>query len=173
MCPHEALRSILSALSQEVSHVCKDAGTEQSVSVCVCVSQVVGAQQLCGNALVEGLEQCDDGNTSPGDGCSPTCQVGRLLMLQSPWSPFSCFLLSRALSHGRLLVVPFSCSHLMLPSYQTGWSIPHICSQAKQHVVTVCFGDAVLQCTCEPCMDPTYCFTLIHGLSTVLLSRVA
>lgn len=43
MCPHEALRSILSALSQEVSHVCKDAGTEQSVSVCVCVTGSGGA----------------------------------------------------------------------------------------------------------------------------------
>lgn len=45
--------------------------------VCVCVWwQVVGPVQLCGNDLVEGLEQCDDGNTQPGDGCSPNCQVG-------------------------------------------------------------------------------------------------
>lgn len=27
----------------------------------------------CGNALVEGSEQCDDGNDDPDDGCSPTC----------------------------------------------------------------------------------------------------
>lgn len=121
--------------------------------------QVVGAQQLCGNALVEGLEQCDDGNTSPGDGCSPTCQVGRLLRLQTPCCPFSCFLLSRAPSHGRLLNVPFSCSHLMLPSHQTARLVPLICSQAKQHVALSVLGDAALQCTCEPCMDPNYCFT--------------
>ena len=29
---------------------------------------------LCGNDLVEGSEECDDGNTDPGDCCSPTCQ---------------------------------------------------------------------------------------------------
>ncbi|KAL3143288.1 hypothetical protein ABBQ38_002130 [Trebouxia sp. C0009 RCD-2024] len=37
--------------------------------------RVVGPQQLCGNGLVEGLEQCDDGNTASGDGCSSTCQI--------------------------------------------------------------------------------------------------
>jgi cysteine-rich repeat protein len=30
---------------------------------------------VCGNGLAEGAEECDDGNTSPGDGCSPTCQL--------------------------------------------------------------------------------------------------
>lgn len=39
------------------------------------VVQVVGAAQVCGNALVEGLEQCDDGNTKSGDGCSADCKV--------------------------------------------------------------------------------------------------
>ena len=28
----------------------------------------------CGNGLVEGSEECDDGNTEPSDCCSPTCQ---------------------------------------------------------------------------------------------------
>jgi cysteine-rich repeat protein len=28
----------------------------------------------CGNGTRECLEQCDDGNTRPGDGCSPTCK---------------------------------------------------------------------------------------------------
>src|SRR4051794_29540127 len=28
----------------------------------------------CGNLLVEPGEDCDDGNTDPDDGCSPTCQ---------------------------------------------------------------------------------------------------
>jgi cysteine-rich repeat protein len=37
--------------------------------------QVVGPQQVCGNGIVEGLEQCDDGDTVGGDGCSATCQV--------------------------------------------------------------------------------------------------
>lgn len=30
--------------------------------------------QTCGNGAVEGTEQCDDGNTQNGDGCSSTCQ---------------------------------------------------------------------------------------------------
>ena len=29
----------------------------------------------CGNSAVEGGEQCDDGNTKSGDGCSATCQT--------------------------------------------------------------------------------------------------
>lgn len=30
-------------------------------------------QAICGNAVVETGEGCDDGNTTPGDGCSATC----------------------------------------------------------------------------------------------------
>jgi len=30
---------------------------------------------ICGNTFREGTEQCDDGNTAGGDGCSPTCQI--------------------------------------------------------------------------------------------------
>ncbi len=30
---------------------------------------------MCGNGSIETGEQCDDGNTRAGDGCSPTCQV--------------------------------------------------------------------------------------------------
>ena len=28
----------------------------------------------CGDGAIEGIESCDDGNTTPGDGCSATCQ---------------------------------------------------------------------------------------------------
>ncbi len=31
-------------------------------------------QTVCGDKVVEGSEGCDDGNTTPGDGCSPTCR---------------------------------------------------------------------------------------------------
>jgi len=31
------------------------------------------AAQTCGDGIVEGLEQCDDGNVVPGDGCSEFC----------------------------------------------------------------------------------------------------
>ena len=37
-------------------------------------TQVVYAQQLCGNGVVEGSEQCDDGNDRAGDGCFQ-CQL--------------------------------------------------------------------------------------------------
>jgi len=30
---------------------------------------------VCGNFIVESGEECDDGNTAPGDGCSDTCQL--------------------------------------------------------------------------------------------------
>jgi cysteine-rich repeat protein len=29
----------------------------------------------CGNGILEGVEQCDDGNTTPGDGCSGGCTL--------------------------------------------------------------------------------------------------
>lgn len=34
----------------------------------------------CGNSVKEGSEQCDDGNTNSGDGCSSTCQTERRLL---------------------------------------------------------------------------------------------
>ena len=30
---------------------------------------------VCGNGIAEGTEECDDGNTNSGDGCSATCQL--------------------------------------------------------------------------------------------------
>ena len=30
---------------------------------------------VCGNGEIDGTDVCDDGNTNPGDGCSPTCEV--------------------------------------------------------------------------------------------------
>jgi cysteine-rich repeat protein len=30
---------------------------------------------VCGDGIVEAGEQCDDGNTTPGDGCSATCAI--------------------------------------------------------------------------------------------------
>lgn len=47
-------------------------GSDCTSGVCfgdVCISQV------CGNGVLEGSETCDDGNTNPCDGCSPTCRL--------------------------------------------------------------------------------------------------
>jgi cysteine-rich repeat protein len=35
----------------------------------------MGGGPVCGNGKIDGNEACDDGNTTPGDGCSSTCQV--------------------------------------------------------------------------------------------------
>lgn len=44
-----------------------------------CSSNTVLDQSVCGDGVIEGHEQCDDGNGTPGDGCEPdctfTCQV--------------------------------------------------------------------------------------------------
>ena len=32
-------------------------------------------QSICGNGLIESLEECDDRNTQDGDGCSSTCKI--------------------------------------------------------------------------------------------------
>ncbi|MEM9862678.1 MAG: DUF4215 domain-containing protein [Myxococcota bacterium] len=34
-----------------------------------------GCEQLCGNGVVDGSEECDDGNQASGDGCSATCRL--------------------------------------------------------------------------------------------------
>ncbi len=34
-----------------------------------------GSGPVCGNTIVEQSEECDDGNTTPGDGCDDFCQV--------------------------------------------------------------------------------------------------
>ncbi len=39
------------------------------------VADVTGYRGICGNGTVERGESCDDGNTTPGDGCSAHCAV--------------------------------------------------------------------------------------------------
>jgi len=43
------------------------------IQVYSCQNEIVGA--LCGNSVLDPAEQCDDGNTNNGDGCSATCQT--------------------------------------------------------------------------------------------------
>jgi len=38
------------------------------------VTKIVVVPAVCGNGTVESGEQCDDGNTLPGDGCDASCQ---------------------------------------------------------------------------------------------------
>src|SRR3989454_1684896 len=39
------------------------------------VSAALATAATCGNGVVEGTEECDDGNTVSGDGCSASCQL--------------------------------------------------------------------------------------------------
>ena len=41
----------------------------------VCLSIPAPAMAVCGNGIVESGEDCDDGNVTPGDCCSPTCAI--------------------------------------------------------------------------------------------------
>ncbi len=36
---------------------------------------VAGVPAVCGNGVIEGTEQCDDGNVVDGDGCSAICEI--------------------------------------------------------------------------------------------------
>jgi cysteine-rich repeat protein len=42
---------------------------------------------VCGNGLLEATEQCDDGNTVEGDGCSSTCTVENGFVCRNPGAP--------------------------------------------------------------------------------------
>ena len=41
----------------------------------VFLTKPLNGPPVCGDGVIEGTEQCDDGNTVNGDGCSSTCQV--------------------------------------------------------------------------------------------------
>src|SRR5690349_20466005 len=45
------------------------------VLVAVAVCSEGSSNNTCGDGEKEGSEQCDDGNTSNGDGCSSTCHA--------------------------------------------------------------------------------------------------
>lgn len=34
---------------------------------------VISSADVCGNNALEGVEECDDGNLIPGDGCDDLC----------------------------------------------------------------------------------------------------
>lgn len=49
-----------------------DAATSDATTTTIDAATGTG---VCGNGTLEPPEECDDGNTMPGDGCSPGCQV--------------------------------------------------------------------------------------------------
>lgn len=54
--------------------------------------------KVCGNGIMEGTEQCDDGNALDGDGCSSTCQLESALecnpLLQDCDAGLACYPIS-------------------------------------------------------------------------------
>ena len=51
-------------------------GTLACLPICLFdTSGCMGPTGTCGNGLIEGGEECDDGNTTDGDGCSALCEV--------------------------------------------------------------------------------------------------
>ncbi len=47
--------------------------TFSTTAIAGVVDDVTFSNIVCGNGTIEGTEQCDDGNTNPGDCCSATC----------------------------------------------------------------------------------------------------
>lgn len=49
--------------------------------------------EVCGNGIIEGAEECDDGNTTSGDGCSATCALEPIkedVMPEGIYEPLCC-----------------------------------------------------------------------------------
>ena len=47
----------------------------QSTAAVLSTSVLANLLKSCGNSVIDANEQCDDGNTYGGDGCSKTCQL--------------------------------------------------------------------------------------------------
>ncbi len=65
-----------------------DSQAPSDVTVPMCVDACSeGSAPLCGNGLLEAGEQCDDGNSRPGDGCSGLCQIEPGYACPTPGQP--------------------------------------------------------------------------------------
>ena len=51
---------------------CGDAVCDAGENTLTCP---VDCPEICGNGVMEGIEECDDGNTATGDGCSSICTL--------------------------------------------------------------------------------------------------
>jgi cysteine-rich repeat protein len=55
------------------SYCCTEGWDSQCVSEAEQICEIVCP--VCGDGIISGAEQCDDGNTNPGDGCDATCMI--------------------------------------------------------------------------------------------------
>eukprot|EP00960_Hanusia_phi_P055245 762923-Hanusia_phi.AAC.4 len=75
---------------------------------------------LCGDGIVQGAEQCDDGNTISHDGCSSTCVI-ESIAVQTWYSNSSC--------EGKIVkAVVFNNREWRTPTSPTDWRLPGLCS---------------------------------------------
>ncbi len=57
-----------------------EASLIENTSIKISGRNSLSIQAACGNRLVEQGEQCDDGNTNNGDGCSSTCETEHVIL---------------------------------------------------------------------------------------------
>jgi len=75
-CPRRLVRLLAQSLGEQMEPggAVLDARDAQARMAGAAITLIVSAPPaMCGNAIVEGGEQCDDGNTAAGDCCSMTC----------------------------------------------------------------------------------------------------
>lgn len=59
---------------RDLSIPCCIACSETTTTTSTTTTTAPGGEARCGDGIVNGVEQCDDGNTLPGDCCSPSCR---------------------------------------------------------------------------------------------------
>lgn len=69
-----SLISISPILNSDVISINSGGSGETAVTTDKYVEGFFSRNAICGDGLVDSGEQCDDGNTADGDGCSSTCQ---------------------------------------------------------------------------------------------------
>ena len=124
------------------------AGSSWNVNKCV-------EAVACGNGAVTGIETCDDGNTTAGDGCSATCQIESGWVCSTPGSP--CMVVevslnqhsvSLAVKHSQQLVVTVTPPDAVDKSVTWSSSNPAVATVDNTGTVTgVSPGDATIVTT--------------------------
>jgi len=147
-CDHDSLNSngcetSLTSTSNcgSCGHACGPAET------CNSNGQCVGPTAVCGNGAVEGSENCDDGNTANGDGCSSSC---------NPEPGWSC-----TWALGQKSVCTCSCSDDGNPC-TTDACVSGSCQHTPIAAGTACTSDSN-ECTSDVCSSSGTC---VHNALT-------
>ena len=63
-------------IESKITNIAGGGGGEGSSGVGDDLNSTISPSGTCGNNIIESGEECDDGNTLNGDGCSSTCDIG-------------------------------------------------------------------------------------------------